>query len=45
MHNHWHVDFNDDGIDATITASQEGVFVIRRGDDGEPTGVLEESAA
>jgi hypothetical protein len=35
LHNHWHVDFNEDGVDETITASQEGVFVIRRRQNGE----------
>lgn len=34
MHNHWHEDFNGDGRDETITASQEGLYVIRQRDDG-----------
>ena len=34
MHNHWHVDFDNDGIDSTITASQEGLSLINRRDDG-----------
>ena len=34
MHNHWHIDFNNDGIDATLTASQEGLNLIKRQDDG-----------
>ncbi|MEQ9411491.1 MAG: VCBS repeat-containing protein [Fuerstiella sp.] len=34
MHNHWHVDFDhDDAID-TLTASREGVHLIRRTADG-----------
>jgi hypothetical protein len=35
MHNHWHIDFNDDQVDATLTASQEGLHLIRRAADGE----------
>jgi len=34
MHNHWHVDFDRDGVVDTLTASQEGVHLIRRSDDG-----------
>lgn len=34
MHNHWHLDLNGDGIDATLTASQEGLHLIRRDADG-----------
>jgi hypothetical protein len=34
MHNHWHVDFDGDGTDSTLTGSQEGIHLIRRGDDG-----------
>ena len=34
MHNHWHVDFDKNGSIDTITASQEGVHVIRRGKKG-----------
>ena len=30
MHNHWHADLDDDGHMDTITASQEGVYWIRR---------------
>src|SRR5690606_567647 len=28
LHNHWHLDFNGDGISETVTASQEGVHVL-----------------
>lgn len=34
MHNHWHIDFDGDGLADTITASSEGVFLIRRGKQG-----------
>ncbi len=34
MHNHWHVDLDDDGAIDTVTASQEGVYLVRRGSDG-----------
>jgi hypothetical protein len=34
MHNHWHIDFDADGSVDTITASREGVYLIRRSDDG-----------
>ena len=34
MHNHWHVDFDQDGVMDTITASREGVHLVRRGPDG-----------
>ncbi|MDA0284332.1 MAG: VCBS repeat-containing protein [Planctomycetota bacterium] len=34
MHNHWHVDLDKDGSIDTITASQEGVHLIRRGTEG-----------
>lgn len=30
MHNHWHVDFDADGTMDTITASREGVSLVRR---------------
>jgi hypothetical protein len=30
MHNHWHVDFDGDGRIDTLTASREGVYVIRK---------------
>lgn len=33
MHNHWHVDFNGDGRMDTLTASREGIHLIRRRDD------------
>ena len=29
MHNHWHLDWNGDGIDDTVTSSQEGVHLIQ----------------
>lgn len=35
MHNHWHIDFNGDGVFSTLTASQEGLHLIRRGDGGQ----------
>jgi len=31
MHNHWHLDWNGDGIDDTVTSSQEGVHLITPG--------------
>ncbi len=34
MHNHWHLDFDKDGIVDTLTASREGVNLIRRTKDG-----------
>lgn len=34
MHNHWHFDFNDDGTVDTLTASREGVHVVRRTAEG-----------
>ena len=34
MHNHWHIDFRDDGTDETLAAAEEGVFAIWRADDG-----------
>jgi len=30
MHNHWHVDFDGDGTVDTLTASREGVSLVRR---------------
>ena len=33
MHNHWHFDFDDNGEIDTLTASQEGVSIIRRQSD------------
>ena len=32
MHNHWHLDFDGDGTEDTVTASQEGIHLIRRSD-------------
>ena len=29
MHNHWHLDWNGDGVDDTVTSSQEGVHLIQ----------------
>ena len=29
MHNHWHLDWDGDGIDDTVTSSQEGVHLIQ----------------
>lgn len=29
MHNHWHLDWNNDGLEDTVTASQEGVHLIQ----------------
>ncbi|AMV19503.1 FG-GAP repeat domain-containing protein [Planctomyces sp. SH-PL14] len=34
MHNHWHLDRNGDKIDATLTASQEGLHLLRKTDTG-----------
>ena len=31
MHNHWHLDWNGDGIEDTVTASQEGVHLLMPG--------------
>lgn len=31
MHNHWHLDWDGDGIDDTVTSSQEGVNLITPG--------------
>lgn len=35
MHNHWMVDLDGDGKTDAVTASQEGVFLIRRDGDGK----------
>lgn len=32
VHNHWHLDLNADGVDGTLAASQEGVFLIHQQD-------------
>lgn len=37
MHNHWHIDFDRDGTIDTLTASREGVHLIRRAADGWST--------
>lgn len=34
LHNHWHLDGDGDSIAATLTASQEGLSLIRRGKNG-----------
>lgn len=34
MHNHWHVDFDNHGNVDTLTASREGIHLIRRTADG-----------
>ncbi|MCH2124451.1 MAG: VCBS repeat-containing protein [Pirellulaceae bacterium] len=34
MHNHWHTDFDQNEVVDTLTASQEGVHLIRRATDG-----------
>ncbi len=34
MHNHWHLDFDRDKVIDTLTASREGVHLVRRSDDG-----------
>lgn len=34
MHNHWHTDFDGDGTIDTLTASREGIHLIRRAGDG-----------
>lgn len=33
LHNHWHVDFDGDGLTDTLTASREGIHLIRRSND------------
>jgi hypothetical protein len=33
MHNHWHVDFDADGVDSTITASDQGLHLFSLNDD------------
>lgn len=30
MHNHWHLDFDGDGVDETLTASQQGIHAFFR---------------
>ncbi len=34
MHNHTHIDFDGDGKTDTLTASREGVFLVRKSGDG-----------
>ena len=34
VHNHWHVDFDKNGVIDTLVASREGVHLVRRGKDG-----------
>ncbi|HLQ43963.1 MAG TPA: VCBS repeat-containing protein [Planctomycetaceae bacterium] len=31
MHNHWHLDWDDNGIDDTVTSSQEGIHLLTAG--------------
>ncbi len=45
MHNHWHVDLDGDGSIDTVTASQEGVSLIRRSKDGFTKTQLGDSGA
>lgn len=49
MHNHWHLDFDGNGKTDTLTASEEGVSLIRRAPAGSDTAwtrtVLGESGA
>jgi hypothetical protein len=40
LHNHWHIDFDRDGIIDTVTASREGVSLIRKGPLGWSTKKL-----
>jgi hypothetical protein len=35
LHNHWHIDIGQDGVEETITASQEGVHLVHRNRSGE----------
>jgi len=34
MHNHWHTDFDGDGTTDTLTASREGIHLLRKTTDG-----------
>jgi len=34
VHNHWHVDFDKNGVIDTLVASREGVQLVRRGKNG-----------
>lgn len=34
MHNHWHMDWDEDGLQDTLTASREGIHLIRRDGSG-----------
>jgi hypothetical protein len=34
VHNHWHVDFDKDGVIDTLVASREGVHLVRRSKSG-----------
>ena len=40
MHNHWHVDFDGDKNVDTLTASAEGISLVRQSDDGWKTKLL-----
>lgn len=45
MHNHWHTDFDGDGAIDTLTASREGIHLIRRSGDGWSRTKLGDGAA
>lgn len=45
MHNHTHVDWNDDGLPETLVACEQGVFLIERLADGTFRKVLVGSGA
>ncbi|MCL6580835.1 MAG: VCBS repeat-containing protein, partial [Firmicutes bacterium] len=45
MHNHTHVDWNDDGRPETLVACEQGVFLIERTADGTFRKVLVGSGA
>ena len=45
MHNHWHLDFDKDGLVDTVTASQEGIHLIQKSASGFRTKKLSEHAA
>lgn len=34
MHNHWHLDYDQSGTTDTLTASQEGIFLIQQAESG-----------
>ena len=45
MHNHWHADLDGDGTTDTITASQEGIYLVTKSDGGFEKRKLGEGAA